>query len=239
MNLDYIFPSPIWWVDLYDIDLKEMERIVYNIANSMEGMDRSNRGVLNYQSPNFMGEQIINDDELEGDEFKKLLVRIKEKAIEAFDSYGSAHTTIEYANAWMNINGHGGYNEVHTHPGAVISGAFYVKVPEGESGKIVFHRDATEGFVIYSIGTSETMSTVEVPHTQSAWSYPAIPGRLMLFPAWQAHGVRENMTEEDRISISFNFILKRDRQDLLAILKQNESANVSSTAEARVYSTNE
>ena len=35
MNLDYIFPSPIWWVDL-DIDLEEMERIVYHVANTME-----------------------------------------------------------------------------------------------------------------------------------------------------------------------------------------------------------
>lgn len=235
MNLDYIFPSPIWWVDL-DIDLEEMERIVYHVANTMEGKDRSNRGLLNYQSPDFMGEQVINDDELEGDEFKKLLIKIKEKAIEAFNSYGTPWTTIEYANAWININNNGGYNEVHTHPGAVMSGAFYVKVPEGECGRLVFHRDATEGYVLHSVGTSEDMSTAEVPHTHSTWSYPPVAGRLMLFPAWQAHGVRENMTNEDRISISFNFIPQRTRHDMMSIIKENESKSVPRAHQARIYS---
>ena len=125
MNLDYIFPTPIWWVDL-DIDLEEMGRICVDTACNMEGQARSNRGLFNYQSPDFRGEDIINDDKLEGDEFKKLLILIKEKACEAFDSFGSMTTTIEYANVWININGKGGYNEVHTHPGAVMSGAFYV-----------------------------------------------------------------------------------------------------------------
>lgn len=231
MNLDYIFPTPVWWVDL-DIDLQEMERIVYNIANTMEGKARSNRGLLNYQSPDFMGEQILEDEELDGDEFKKLLQQIKEKATEAFGSYGSCHTTIEYANAWMNINGHGGYNEVHTHPGAVMSGAFYVKVPEGECGRLTFHKDASEGFLVHSIGTSEDMSTAEVPHTHSTWSYPPIAGRLFLFPAWVAHGVRENETEDERISISFNFIPVRNKQNMLDIIKDNESSVIPYTNQA-------
>lgn len=231
MNLDYIFPTPVWWVDL-DIDLQEMERIVYNIASTMEGKSRSNRGMLNYQSPDFMGEQILKDEELDGDEFKKLLQQIKAKATEAFGSYGSCHTTIEYANAWMNINGQGGYNEVHTHPGAVMSGAFYVKVPEGECGRLTFHKDASEGFLVHSIGTSEDMSTAEVPHTHSTWSYPPIAGRLFLFPAWVAHGVRENETEDERISISFNFIPVRNKQNMLDIIKQNESSAISYTSKA-------
>ena len=52
MNLDYIFPTPIWWVDL-DIDLEEMGRICVDTAINMEGKARSNRGLLNYQSPDF------------------------------------------------------------------------------------------------------------------------------------------------------------------------------------------
>ena len=60
MNLDYIFPTPIWWVDL-KIDVQKMQDICYEIANTMEGKARSNRGVLNYQSPDFMGEQVIED----------------------------------------------------------------------------------------------------------------------------------------------------------------------------------
>ena len=226
MNLDYIFPTPVWWVDL-DIDLAKMEDITYNIAHEMPSKARSNRGLLNYQSPDFMGEQILADDSLGDDEFKKLLQQIKAKATEAFGSYGSCHTTIEYANAWFNINGKGGYNEVHTHPGAVMSGAFYVKVPEGECGRLTFHKDASEGFLVHSIGTSEDMSTAEVPHTHSTRSYPPIAGRLFLFPAWVAHGVRENETDGERVSISFNFIPVRNKQNMFDIIKQNESSSIS------------
>ena len=43
MNLDYIFPTPIWWVDL-DIDLEELGRICVDTACNMEGKARSNRG---------------------------------------------------------------------------------------------------------------------------------------------------------------------------------------------------
>jgi uncharacterized protein (TIGR02466 family) len=221
MNLDYIFPTPIWWVDL-DIDLAEMGRICVDTACNMEGQARSNRGMLNYQSPDFYGEPIINDPDLDGDEFKKLLILIKEKACEAFDSFGSTSTTIEYANVWMNINGKGGYNEVHTHPGAVMSGAFYVTVPPGPVGKLTFHRDAAEGYMIHSLGTSMDMSTAEVPHTHSTWAYPPVNGRLMLFPAWVPHGVRENETDEERISISFNFVPVRTKKDMMNIIKQNE-----------------
>ena len=80
------------------------------------------------------------------------------------------------------------------------------------------------------------MSTAEVPHTHSTWSYPPVAGRLMLFPAWQAHGVRENMTNEDRISISFNFIPQRTRHDMMSIIKENESKSVPRAHQARIYS---
>jgi len=221
MNLDYIFPTPVWWVDL-DIDLDEMERIVVDTALNMPGQSRSNRGMRNYQSPDFFGEPIINDAELDGDEFQKLLKLIKEHAIEAFSSFGATQTKIEFANVWMNINGTGGYNEVHVHPGAVMSGAFYVKVPPGPVGKLTFHRDAGEGYLLHSLGMSEDMSTAEVPHTHSTWAYPPVAGRLMLFPAWIPHGVRENETEDERMSISFNLVPIRNRDNMMNIIKTSE-----------------
>jgi hypothetical protein len=44
----------------------------------------------------------------------------------------------------------------------------------------------------------------------------------MLFPAWVGHGVRENETDEERISISFNFIPVRTKKDMMDIIKDNE-----------------
>lgn len=221
MNLDYIFPTPVWWKDL-DMDIPAIQDICYNIAETMPSKARSNRGTLNYQSPDFMGEQVIEDFDENPDEFGRLLIKIKEKAQECYNTFGPASTGLEYANVWINMNGKGGYNEVHVHPGCVISGVFYVKVPkDGEPGSICFHRDGMDGYVIHSLGVAEDMSTADIPHANATWSYPPVENRLLLFPAWLGHGVRENETDDDRISISFNFVPARTKTDILKIVRQN------------------
>ena len=220
LNLDYVFPQPIWWTDL-DIDLKKLQEIVYDIAKSMPGKDRSNRGELNYQSPDFYAEKVVAEQD---DEFSRLLTLIKKHGQEAFDSYEAQVTHLEFANAWININNKGGYNETHTHPGALMSGAFYVKVPkEGDSGSIVFHRNPMEAYTIHSLGLAEDMSTAEELHTFATWTYPPTENRLVLFPAWMPHGVRENETDEDRISISFNLIPNREQRNFTDIIKSHAS----------------
>jgi uncharacterized protein (TIGR02466 family) len=225
LNLDYIFPTPIWWVDL-DVDVAKMQEICYGIAKSMPSKIRSNRGLMNYQSPDFFGEEVMKG-EPEEDEFANLLRQIKTTANKAFDSFESCVTTLEFANVWININNKGGYNETHTHPGSLMSGAFYVKVPPedaGDPGHICFHRNAMEAYVIHSLGLAEDLSKAEVPHTFATWTYPPKEGRLVLFPSWIPHGVRENETEHDRISISFNLIPNRNKRNMYDIIKTHERA---------------
>ena len=226
MNLDYIFPTPIWWVDL-KIDISKMQNICYSIANSMEGKSSSNRGLLNYQSPDFMGEQIVSDFDNGNkvDEFGLLLKDIKRNAVDCYKTFNPVSTELDFANVWVNINGKGGYNEVHTHPGCVLSGVYYVKSPkEGEPGKICFHRDGMDGYVLHSLGVTDSASSAL--HASSTWSYPPTEGRLFLFPAWVSHGVRENETDEHRISISFNLIPRMSKQDILkTMLHRYEHTN--------------
>ena len=200
-NLQYIFPTPLWSYEL-DIDLEKMEAIVNEFALSNPGRQRTNRGARNYQSPDLYAEDIITESRLEGDEFRKLLIKIKEHAIESF-SASTDLFTLEYSNVWMNINGTGGYNEVHTHPSSTMSGVFYVKVPSGEAGDLVIHRNPLEAFVMNQ-PTSESFDD-STPHTSSNYAIPPVPGLLLLFPSYLSHSVRENKTEDNRISISFNF----------------------------------
>ena len=220
MNLDYIFPTPVWWTDL-DMDINTMQEICYGIAETMPSKARSNRGLMNYQSPDFMGEQVIADYEENPDEFGKLLIAIKKNALECYKTYGPMSTDLEFANVWINMNNKGGYNEVHTHPGCVMSGVYYVKAPSDECGRIAFHRDGMDAYLLHSLGVAEDMSTSEEPHCSATWSYPPIENRLFVFPAWLSHGVRENETDQDRISISFNLVPKRTKTDLLQIVRDN------------------
>ena len=39
--------------------------------------------------------------------------------------------------------------------------------------------------------------------------YPAVAGRVYLFPSWLQHGVQTNMSSEDRISMSFNVFFEK------------------------------
>ena len=226
LNLDYLFPTPIWWVDLDHINIKEMQDICYGIAENMETKERSNRGLLNYQSPDFFGEKLCLEED---DEFGKLARSIKEFGNKAFDSFESCVTTLEFANIWININNKGGYNEVHTHPGSLMSGAFYVKVPpeeKGDCGSITLHKNAMEAYVTHSLGLAEDLSKAEAPHTHATMSYPPKEGRLVLFPSWISHGVRENETEEDRISISFNLIPNRNKRDMSEVIKSHANTTI-------------
>tara|TARA_B100000131_G_scaffold142151_1_gene138285 strand:- start:731 stop:1441 length:711 start_codon:yes stop_codon:yes gene_type:complete len=235
MNLDYIFPTPIWWTDL-DIDIEAMQDICYGIAETMPTKERSNRGLLNYQSPDFFGEELCKEED---DEFGKLARTIKDFGNKCFDSFESCVTTLEFANMWININNKGGYNEVHTHPGALMSGAFYVKVPkEGDAGSITFHKNSMEAYVVHSLGLAEDLSKAEAPHTHATMSYPPKEGRLVVFPAWVSHGVRENHTEEDRISISFNLIPNRNKRDMSEIIKSHDRTTILHTRSDGNDSTN-
>lgn len=95
---------------------------------------------------------------------------------------------------WYNICPKGGYNETHVHPGAFLSGVYYLKKPE-KSGDINFH-DPRKG----------SMCSREPQHIArgSLQRVDTKAGDIIIFPGWLEHSVEPNFDEEDRISISFN-----------------------------------
>jgi uncharacterized protein (TIGR02466 family) len=223
LTLDYIFPTPIWSTEL-DIDIPEMQNICYEIAKTRPSRSRSGRGSKSYQSAPFAGEQIIKDGG-ESDEFAKALTQIKTFANEAFDTFECFATTVGFANTWININNNGAYNEIHTHPRSAISGVLYIKVPrEGDPGALSFYRNPMESFTIQSFSGGTVQA--KAPHTLPYKSYRPREKRLILFPAWVSHGVTENSTDEDRISISFNLVAMRD---MAAVIKARDEESQNKT----------
>ena len=95
---------------------------------------------------------------------------------------------------WYNICPKGGFNDLHVHPGAFLSGVYYLKKPE-KSGNINFH-DPRKG----SVASREP----EHLFRGSLEGMNAKAGDILIFPGWLEHSVEPNLDEEDRISISFN-----------------------------------
>lgn len=108
---------------------------------------------------------------------------------------------------WINLNGRGGYNERHAHPGSIISGVFYVKVPDdSESPFLLFKsRESTD------YGFSDAFINDNSPQEMySSMVIPAEEGKMILFPSYIDHEVPPNKSEDYRISISFNTVLANE-----------------------------
>ena len=103
--------------------------------------------------------------------------------------------------SWLNINGKGSWNAHHSHfrqsRPFLFSGVYYVKVPKN-SGEIGFHDP--RGLMIHATLDEEYLNG---PSSPVEYVMPRA-GHCYYFPSWLVHDVRQNMSEEDRVSIAFN-----------------------------------
>lgn len=104
---------------------------------------------------------------------------------------------------WVNILGEGGHHSGHIHPGSVISGTYYVAVPEG-AGRIKFEDPRL------AMMMAAPQLTEEAPEEARRFVYVAPKeGHCLLWESWLRHEVMPGQSEEARISVSFNYALKR------------------------------
>ena len=104
-------------------------------------------------------------------------------------------------NAWININQKDNLNQVHTHPNNILSGVYYVKTPK-KCGNIIFRHPS---FDMMERDWEDIVSDSDHNvYNSDTWWLPAKANTLYIFPSWIKHLVGPNMSDEDRISISFN-----------------------------------
>ena len=93
---------------------------------------------------------------------------------------------------WVNLLKAGGHHSGHIHPHSILSGTFYVEVPNG-SGAIRFE-DPRLPLMMLAPARPDTFVTVE-PHA----------GLLLMWESWLRHEVLAGTGRGERLSISFNF----------------------------------
>jgi uncharacterized protein (TIGR02466 family) len=109
---------------------------------------------------------------------------------------------------WYNINRYGDHHAPHTHPGVYLSGTYYVRVP-ADPPRIddPLARPACISF--YDPRTGANMITAgSESDARAAHVVRPSAGILLMWPSPVQHYVHPNLSEEHRISISFN--LKMD-----------------------------
>ena len=103
---------------------------------------------------------------------------------------------------WGNINSRYSYHAEHLHPYSHISGVFYVDIPEG-SAPISFKDPRSARWMMPPAADGAR------PENSFHVRVAAEAGKLLLFPAWLEHGVGQHKAEGERISMSFNYEMRR------------------------------
>ena len=198
----FLFPTQFWTAEL-NANIDQLQNEAYLIKkNDKDGVRKSNAGFKGYHS------QDIKDlSNLPGT--NELLKQIN-KAVHAIHQI-SRQGELQLTNFWININGKGSSNTPHTHSGLTYSGVFFIKVPkEMKGGRFLFYRNFNEADFI----STEYMGHFKEGYQLQGYDFPINTispkeNLLIVFPAWVPHAVEINLSEEERVSLSFNFKLNR------------------------------
>lgn len=121
----------------------------------------------------------------------------------AFKDILNLRSNLKLLDYWYNINYKCSFNMSHTHIKSsdnILTGVYYVSVPKN-SGNIIFHCANRLRQVSYDFGNVTQYNN----YTSSRFIEIPQEDLLILFPSSLEHFVEPNRSEEQRISISFNY----------------------------------
>ena len=188
-----LFASPVFQfkIENYENLNKQLSDYIYDLKkNDAEGVQRSN--VNGWHSKNFK----IEKDNTPYNFVKAIHGHIKEVIVEGF-GWKYVPEKVGMSEIWAIINKKGTFNKSHNHPGSYLSAAYYVKAPK-DCGNIHFY-DPNE---IKKFNSPAIENLTEL--STSGFSIKPEEGNLLIFPSYLYHDVGKNLSDEDRIVISFN-----------------------------------
>ena len=162
--------------------LCQKERFKNSTSNTKSNLGGWQSGNINYPDSPFF---FLSDIETICQEFAKDTLKISK--------------SISLMNTWININQKYNSNQTHSHPACILSGVYYIKTPK-ECGDITFIHPALDMMERDWCNIISDLNHYNCPQ----WWLPSKEGCLYIFPSWLKHMVKPNMSDEERISISFN-----------------------------------
>lgn len=110
---------------------------------------------------------------------------------------------------WANINRFGDYHNLHNHPHSWLSGTYYVQVPD-EHKSLPGRSDRTPGAISFFDPRPQAnmMAVRGDPQVEAEHRVMPKDGEILIWPAFLHHLVHPNLSDEPRVSVSFNIILK-------------------------------
>lgn len=181
------------WTSLFD-DRAILNPHLLELAYQLRDSDPkgvANTNVKGWQSPN-------NLQNLP--EFNAINLRILQACQRIGESIKFKPNLVFHIQSWVNISPPGASNQIHYHANCHFSGVYYISLKAPECGSIYF-RDPriASRMMTYPITALNDFTAEEI-------LMPPEEGRMYVFPGWMEHGVEENMSDRDRVGISFNVL---------------------------------
>ena len=113
----------------------------------------------------------------------------------------------EITGCWANVLAKGAAHKAHSHPNNFLSGVYYVRTHPG-TDTLNFHDPRNQAGVIRPPVVELTAENTDqvVVRVKN--------GTLLVFPSYLQHSVDANVSEEERISISFNIMFSSFTENL-------------------------
>ena len=190
-NPNLFFSTPVW-VSKIDNYKETNEKIHYYIKNLQ---NEDNKGIIKSNVKGWHSKDFNMKDENVID-FIHLISPNINKVINDM-SWDISKQTIEISGMWAIINIGGASNSRHHHGNSHLSAAYYVRAPKN-CGEIVFYDPRPAPVYFHPSSTK--------PNNLNAMVNAVNPveGGLVLFPSYLDHSVNPNLSNEERIVISFN-----------------------------------
>jgi len=188
MIIEKFFPTFVYGKDV-KLNNNQLTQDIVNWSNQDKGVSKTN--VRGWHSTTDMHTK---------PEYSQLVTELMRMQKEIYDNeHIDRHAIL--GNMWANINPPGGMNMPHLHPNALFSGVYYIK-SNPKAGRLKIY-DPRPG--VQLIMPTRKSGDPGKDLWREANIEP-IEGRIIMFPAWLWHSVEENISDDIRISVSFNFI---------------------------------
>ena len=193
-NMHLFFSTPVWIEQLNNFENinDELKSYIYEARNqNPDGIKKSN--VNGWHSEGF---------DLKNQSLKNFITEISNNIGSAIKdmNWDLDSQAVRITSMWAIINKDGAFNERHHHGNSSLSAAYYVKA-EKNAGDIIFF-DPRQANVFHHPTAKEANSL-----NCQVQSVTPKAGTLVLFPSYLEHKVAENLSNEERIVVSFNVSL--------------------------------
>ena len=190
-----LFPTPVWTIQLENF--RDINEEMFNFIKETQMKDQT--GIKKSNNKGWHSKD-FNMQETAPQNFIKIISPSIEKVMEDMN-WEKENQSVKISSMWAIINIGGSTNSRHQHSNSTLSAAYYVRAPK-DCGDIVFYDPRPAPVFCYPTAAGSNLLNAQVN------SITPKEGALILFPSYVEHSVNENLSNEERIVISFNVTIQ-------------------------------